>query len=161
MFWIKQDYWTRVFFMYGEDIDLSYRIIKAGYNNYYLPDKIIHYKGESTKKHEMRYVKIFYKAMYIFFKKYYPNSSRIYSFFIVSGIYTRASLEAVSRFMRKIFRIKKKPKRYETILFDHSVKSYEEMIETMDEKGNKNVEYVIYSPKSGMTIGAHFAEKRG
>ncbi len=39
------------YFMYGEDIDLSYRVLKAGYKNYYLADtKIIHYKGESTKK---------------------------------------------------------------------------------------------------------------
>lgn len=38
------------FFMYGEDIDLSYRIVKAGYDNWYLPVDMIHYKGESTKK---------------------------------------------------------------------------------------------------------------
>ena len=48
------------FFMYGEDIDLSYRIIQAGYKNYYFADTtIIHYKGESTKKGSLNYVKDF------------------------------------------------------------------------------------------------------
>ena len=50
------------FFMYGEDIDLSYRLIKAGYLNYYYSDtSIIHYKGESTKKSSVNYVFVFYK----------------------------------------------------------------------------------------------------
>ncbi|HNZ72627.1 MAG TPA: glycosyltransferase family 2 protein, partial [Prolixibacteraceae bacterium] len=49
------------FFMYGEDIDLSYRITLGGYKNYYYPDTtIIHYKGESTKKGSLNYVKMFY-----------------------------------------------------------------------------------------------------
>lgn len=52
------------YFMYGEDIDLSYRILKGGYKNYYFPEaRIIHYKGESTKKTSVNYVFIFYKAM--------------------------------------------------------------------------------------------------
>jgi GT2 family glycosyltransferase len=52
------------FFMYGEDIDLSYRIKLAGYNNYYFPEtRIIHYKGESTKKSSVNYVYTFYNAM--------------------------------------------------------------------------------------------------
>ena len=39
------------FFMYGEDIDISWRVIQAGWKNYYFPEvKILHYKGESTKK---------------------------------------------------------------------------------------------------------------
>ena len=39
------------YFMYGEDIDFSWRFILAGYKNYYFPEaRIIHYKGESTKK---------------------------------------------------------------------------------------------------------------
>ena len=48
------------FFMYGEDIDLSYRILKGGYQNYYLPVDILHYKGESTQKSSFRYVHVFY-----------------------------------------------------------------------------------------------------
>lgn len=65
------------FFMYGEDIDLSYRLLKAGYENWYLPLDIIHYKGESTNKSSFRYVHVFYNAMYIFFKKHYSGLSWI------------------------------------------------------------------------------------
>ncbi|MEI6311695.1 MAG: glycosyltransferase [Bacteroidota bacterium] len=62
------------FFMYGEDIDLSYRIIKAGYNNHYFAEStIIHYKGESTKKGSINYVKTFYEAMMLFAKKHYSS----------------------------------------------------------------------------------------
>ena len=61
------------FFMYGEDIDLSYRILKGGYRNYYVPAPILHYKGESTKKNTFKYVHVFYNAMLIFFKKHYHN----------------------------------------------------------------------------------------
>ena len=58
------------FFMYGEDIDLSYRIQLGGYKNYYFSEtKIIHYKGESTKKNSVNYVFVFYNAMIIFAQK--------------------------------------------------------------------------------------------
>ena len=42
------------FFMYGEDIDLSYRVLKGGYRNYYLPSLILHYKGERPLKSRYR-----------------------------------------------------------------------------------------------------------
>ena len=59
------------YFMYGEDIDLSYKALKSGYSNYYLGDvKIIHFKGESTDKN-LIYVSRFYNAMYIFYKKHF------------------------------------------------------------------------------------------
>lgn len=93
------------FFMYGEDIDLSYRVTLSGYNNYYLPETIIHYKGESTKKDNIKYVKIFYQAMLIFFRKHYPHYSKFYSLFIYFAIFLRASLAASIRFLKKIFRI--------------------------------------------------------
>lgn len=63
------------FFMYGEDIDLSYRILKAGYQNWYVPARIVHYKGESTHKSSFRYVHVFYQAMLIFFRKHYGHLS--------------------------------------------------------------------------------------
>ncbi len=60
------------FFMYGEDIDLSFRIQKAGWRNYYFAEStIIHFKGESTKKDSPDYIKLFYGAMSIFVKKHY------------------------------------------------------------------------------------------
>ena len=58
------------FFMYGEDIDLSYRLLKAGWQNWYLPLRILHYKGESTQKSSFRYVHVFYEAMLIFVRKH-------------------------------------------------------------------------------------------
>jgi GT2 family glycosyltransferase len=82
------------FFMYGEDIDLSYRIIKAGYKNYYLPEpRIIHYKGESTKKGTVNYVIVFYKAMQIFAKKHFTNKKSFLLTWILNlAIWLRASL---------------------------------------------------------------------
>jgi N-acetylglucosaminyl-diphospho-decaprenol L-rhamnosyltransferase len=62
------------FFMYAEDIDLSYRIQQTGHQNYYLPQStIIHFKGESTRK-DFRYVKMFYKAMELFMKKHFKDN---------------------------------------------------------------------------------------
>lgn len=61
------------YFMYGEDIDLSFRIIKAGYQNYYYGNtKVLHFKGESTTKDEV-YLNRFFNAMLIFYKKHFKN----------------------------------------------------------------------------------------
>jgi GT2 family glycosyltransferase len=83
------------FFMYGEDIDLSYRILKEGYSNYYLPHRILHYKGESTNKSTYRYVHTFYRAMQLFFKKHYSHYSLLVSLPINIAIWTRAMLAYV------------------------------------------------------------------
>lgn len=61
------------FFMYGEDIDLSFRLLKGGFENWYLPQSILHYKGESTHKTSFNYVHVFYQAMLIFFQKHYGH----------------------------------------------------------------------------------------
>lgn len=92
------------FFMYGEDIDLSYRITKAGFRNYYFPGtRIIHYKGESTKKGSVNYVMIFYQAMVIFARKHFSQkNARLFSFLINMAIYLRASLAITSRFLSAI-----------------------------------------------------------
>ncbi|HEC41983.1 MAG TPA: glycosyltransferase [Bacteroides sp.] len=90
------------FFMYGEDIDLSYRLIKAGYKNIYFPETtIIHYKGESTKKGSLNYVMTFYDAMRIFARKHFSrNMARTYSLIINMAIYFRAFLALSRRFVR-------------------------------------------------------------
>lgn len=92
------------FFMYGEDIDLSYRIIQSGYKNYYFADSsIIHYKGESTKKGSLNYVYVFYKAMIIFAEKHFSSSyASFFRFFILTAIYLRAGLSLVKRFVNAV-----------------------------------------------------------
>lgn len=92
------------FFMYGEDIDLSYRFSQAGFKNIYFPETtIIHYKGESTRKGSINYVIVFYRAMIIFARKHFKQSTyRYYSFFINLAIYFRAAISLLSRFISRI-----------------------------------------------------------
>lgn len=90
------------FFMYGEDIDLSYRVVQAGYKNYYYPKtQIIHYKGESTKRGSINYVLIFYKAMALFAKKHFTSSNAFwFSLLIHLAIYLRAGTAIISRLVK-------------------------------------------------------------
>ena len=78
------------FFMYGEDIDLSFRLIKGGWQNWYLPYDIVHYKGESTQKTSFRYVHVFYQAMLIFFRKHYGHLNILITLPVQVAIYFRA-----------------------------------------------------------------------
>ncbi len=85
--WIKKDIYLQVggfdeaYFMYGEDIDLSYKLLKAGYSNYYYASlPIIHYKGESTQK-DAKYLNNFFGAMHLFYKKHYKNKGWLYPLF--------------------------------------------------------------------------------
>ena len=86
--------------MYGEDIDLSYRLLKGGWQNWYLPFSIIHFKGRSTQKTDYRYVHIFYQAMLIFFRKHYSHLSFIYAIPVKVAIYFRAFI-ALTDILRK------------------------------------------------------------
>jgi len=92
------------FFMYGEDIDLSYRVQLGGYKNYYFAGtKIIHYKGESTKKGSINYVRVFYNAMIIFARKHFSKRGRsLYILLIRFAVYFRAFLAILSRIVKRI-----------------------------------------------------------
>lgn len=92
------------FFMYGEDVDLSYRIQQAGWKNYYFSESsIIHFKGESTKKGSLNYVRMFYQAMSVFVKKHYGGKkANLFNFFIQIAIWLRAGLTAVADFIKWI-----------------------------------------------------------
>jgi GT2 family glycosyltransferase len=87
------------FFMYGEDIDLSYRITLGGFENYYFPhSSIIHYKGESTKKSTVNYVLVFYKAMSIFAEKHFGKRKiKMLNFLIKLAIFLRAGVAVFNR----------------------------------------------------------------
>lgn len=91
------------FFMYGEDIDLSYRIVLAGYQNYYFPHTtILHYKGESTKKGSLNYVRAFYQAMIIFAQKHFTGrKARLFVAMLRMAIYLRAFVALLSNIWKK------------------------------------------------------------
>ncbi len=82
------------YFMYGEDIDLCYTLLKKGYKNYYYGKaSLLHYKGESTVKDKM-YLKRFYGAMFIFVKKYYSN--RPFQYWLLKiGLKLKYTLELI------------------------------------------------------------------
>ncbi len=91
------------YFMYGEDIDLSYQITKAGFKNYYFADApIIHFKGECTKD-ELESVRVFYHAMVIFSKKHFKQY-QLLLYVIRFAIFGRVNFELVYRALRDKFR---------------------------------------------------------
>ncbi len=92
------------FFMYGEDVDLSYRIQKAGFKNYYFSETtILHFKGESTKRGSLNYVRLFYQAMMIFVKKHYGGArAGIFNFSIQLAIWIRAIISVLLKFIKWI-----------------------------------------------------------
>ncbi|WP_375434788.1 glycosyltransferase family 2 protein [uncultured Hymenobacter sp.] len=91
------------YFMYGEDIDLSYRITQGGWKNYYFPHtRIIHYKGESTKRTSVNYVFVFYRAMVIFARKHFaPKQAGMFSLLINAAIWLRAGVAVAERFITR------------------------------------------------------------
>ncbi len=107
--WMRRSVLDRVgvldeaFFMYGEDIDLSYRITQAGYENYYFPETtIIHYKGESTKKGSLNYVRVFYQAMLIFARKHFEGrQGRLFVSMLKVAIYLRALVTLLANGLRR------------------------------------------------------------
>lgn len=131
------------FFMYGEDIDLSYRQLQAGFTNYYLPTPILHYKGESTQKSSARYVHVFYEAMLIFFEKHYRHYRTLFYLPIRTAIYIRACIALCSQQMRSFYRFthasaKRKDPKYLYFGTAESIRSIEEIVS----KWCLNVRYV-------------------
>lgn len=136
------------FFMYGEDIDISYRVLQSGYKNYYLPYSILHYKGESTKKDSFKYVQIFYGAMLIFFRKHYPHYNFFFSFAIKSAIFFRAGISCTKRIYKQLAEKSKKEQSQpaEYILRDKDF-GVEEMLIFMTERVGYNYKIELRSNK--------------
>jgi GT2 family glycosyltransferase len=86
------------FFMFGEDIDLSWRIIRAGYANYYLADaRITHFKGKSTGSDDIAVIRHFYSAMIIFARK---HLSKAWLVPVVAGVNMMLALKLIRASLR-------------------------------------------------------------
>ena len=122
------------FFMYGEDIDLSYRLLKGGWQNWYQPFPILHYKGESTVKSSFRYVHVFYNAMLIFFNKHFGRRYRLLGLLIRLAVYVRA---LVDMYLRAWYRLRVKlhcpPREAEVkyMTFDVDETSYSDILSAL------------------------------
>ncbi len=92
------------YFLYGEDIDLSYRIQKAGFDNLYFAEtQIIHFKGESSAGTKFLRLKFFYLAMLVFVQKHYrTGSGKLFSGFLQIAIALRAAVSAVHKIISPV-----------------------------------------------------------
>ena len=121
------------YFMYGEDVDLSYRLKQNGYENHYVPYPILHYKGESTHKNTFRYVHVFYNAMLIFFKKHFHTYYLGASIPIRMAIYFKAMLSLIYQQAKAFHKYLLPVKRYKKHKFIY-VGSHREPVEEMAER---------------------------
>ncbi len=175
------------YFMYGEDIDLSYKVLKAGYDNYYYgSSKVIHFKGESTLRDTL-YAKRFYGAMQIFYKKHFKKNI-LYSFLVGLGIkvvYLFRKMpvvnnKSIERYYLISDKMNQKLEKYlnkqvllkfnlteqipndTEIIFDANVLAYKEIITLFEEtKKNKRVTFKILPKDSKFIIGSDNAIYRG
>jgi len=137
------------YFMYGEDIDLSYSVLNAGYDNYYYgKTTIIHYKGESTLKDEV-YAKRFYGAMQLFYKKYFKSN---FLFDIAVGLGVK-----VIPIIKSVLKEDKLEKRPELTLKTADL-SFKEIIQLFEKKV---FYYNIHLKNTDFTIGSKSSKSRG
>ncbi|WP_452224121.1 glycosyltransferase family 2 protein [Lacinutrix chionoecetis] len=174
------------YFMYGEDIDLSYKIKKAGFQSfYYGKTTVIHYKGESTLK-DKTYAKRFYGAMQIFYKKHF-KSNLVFDALVFLGIQSakwfgsKASAKqiAIEQFAlvanannENLVKQVQKPitlvsnisqvKKNTQIVFDANHVSFKEIINDMDtSEKNKNLSFKILPKNANFILGSHSSKSRG
>ena len=175
------------YFMYGEDIDLSYKVLKAGYDNYYYGlAKVIHFKGESTLRDKL-YAKRFYGAMQIFYKKHFKKNV-LFSFLVGLGIRVVylfrkmpvVNIKSIERYflisdkmnedLQKVlkkqvllkFNLNEQIPNNTEIIFDANVLTHKEIIAFLEETNkNRMVTFKILPRNSNFIIGSDNAIYRG
>ncbi len=147
----KAGLFDEIFFMYGEDIDLSYRLMLSGYKNHYIPSPILHYKGESTQKSTFKYVHIFYNAMLLFFKKHYHHYGPLLTLPIKTAIILKAVIAVVAQYMnraKKFIIPTKDIQDYKCVYVGRNT----EKVKEIAEKWCLDIEYIESDEKSNPTL---------
>ena len=157
------------YFMYGEDIDISYSAELAGYTNYYVGDiTVLHYKGESTKR-DKKYFRIFFEAMMIFLSKYYQKNWINYQV-LRSGIALKYLISIIKfNFSNESNRIKVEVNKNElnwinqlselknqskqNIVLDAERFSYKEILSTISQYNSSNTSFYIHPKNKNYVIG--------
>jgi len=175
------------YFMYGEDIDLSYKVLKTGYHNYYFGDlAMIHYKGESTLRDKL-YAKRFYGAMQIFYKKHFKRNAifnllvwvgirmvylfrkipviqrkKVERFFFISN---RMNLPLQNSLAKEVILksiLEEKIPNNTEIIFDNNILTFKQIIQMVEDfSENKLVTFKILPKNSNFVIGSDDAISRG
>lgn len=142
------------FFMYAEDIDLSYRIEQAGFTNYYIADTtILHFKGESTHK-DARYVNLFYTAMVQFRRKHFTTiPSRLFNGLLTAAIRLRVMLASRPRPTET-------STHYDVILHENRELSFKEIIAALQERYREK-KVLIHAEGSASAVGSPSSDERG
>lgn len=156
------------YFMYGEDIDLSYTLILNGYVNYYFGKiSVIHYKGESTRK-DKKYLKIFFGAMELFIKKYYRKNLMEYLLYLLGLKLRYAYANSIGRFkdedvkpdknieLSNLHKIKSESEidfNCNQILLEGNVFSHQQMIEMISKNHFEGREFYIKPKNTDVVIG--------
>ena len=174
-------------FMYSDDIDLSYMILKTGKSNYYFHEtSVIHYKGESTIR-DGTYMKRFREAMQFFYKKHFKKSWFFdvmmqvgsFVFSLVKKSQQKQEIRIISEyvvFSKRNFELKldqkttyladfnqfvNNPKQNIEIIFDTTTISFCEIITFMQSNANKNLSFKNYIASSNYLIGSNNSNDRG
>ena len=151
----KTDGFDEAFFMYGEDVDLSYRLQKAGYKNYYFSDAtIIHFKGESTQKASFKYVRLFYGAMILFVNKHYKGgTATIYNSLIKVAIWLKGIAAGAAYILRPL-KQKYKHRTDRTVLIVAGKTEFEKIYNILSNAGwrKKNIRQISLGHEDQPTI---------
>ncbi|MGN0232951.1 MAG: glycosyltransferase family 2 protein [Bacteroidaceae bacterium] len=143
------------FFMYGEDVDLSFRLLQGGWQNWYLPLNILHYKGESTVKSSFKYVHIFYNAMLIFFNKHYGHRYRLLGILIRMAVYARALVDALLRIWQRVLSLlhcSSAPAPFVYLTFDLDAQPVSRMLDQLRRQSAPRRVLRTQSRRTGMVI---------
>lgn len=189
---VKRDVYNQIkgfdedYFMYGEDIDISYKSLKAGFHNYYFGDTtVIHYKGESTLK-DKKYAKRFYGAMQIFYRKHFKNNrvfdalvwlglkaafllrkgpstqKKVVQQYFVIGNENAKALETALKKPIQTIDIKQSIPQFSEVILDANTLSYQQIISYLSQvEDNNNLSFKILPNDSKFIIGSDDSINQG